>query len=73
MSCSEASERRAPLRKSTVGCLTTKMVVFKSEGNSIFGITVDRKQTLKLLFPQEKATLHAPLKVYMYSENALIA
>jgi hypothetical protein len=49
------------------------MVAFKSEGNSIFGITVDRKQTLKLLFPQEKATLHAPLKVYMYSENALIA
>jgi hypothetical protein len=41
-------------------------------GYSIFGITVDRKQTLKWLFPQEKATLHAPLKVYVYSENALI-
>jgi len=39
---------------------------------SIFGIGVDRKHTLKWLFPQEKATYHGTEKVYMYSENALI-
>jgi hypothetical protein len=38
---------------------------------SIFGIGVDRKHTLKWLFPQEKATFHGTEKVYMYSENAL--
>jgi hypothetical protein len=36
----------------------------------IFGIGVDRKHTLKWLFPQEKATFHGTEKVYMYSENA---
>jgi hypothetical protein len=39
----------------------------------IFGIGVDRKHTLKWLFSQEKATLHGSQKVYVYSENALIA
>ena len=38
----------------------------------IFGIGVDRKHTLKWLFPQEKATFHGTEKVYMYSENALV-
>ena len=38
---------------------------------SIFGIGVDRNRALKWLFPQEKATLHAPQKVYVYSGNAL--
>jgi hypothetical protein len=32
---------------------------------------VDRKHTLKWLFPQEKATFHGTEKVHMYSENAL--
>jgi hypothetical protein len=35
-------------------------------GYSISGITVDRKQALKWLFSQEKATLHAPQEVYVY-------
>ena len=39
---------------------------------SVFGIAVDRRKTLKWLFPQEKATFHNPEKVYVYSENALI-
>jgi hypothetical protein len=39
-------------------------------GYSIFGIGVDRKHVLKWLFSKEKATLHAPQKVYVYSENA---
>ena len=38
---------------------------------SVFGIAVDRRKTLKWLFPQEKATFHNPEKVYVYSENAL--
>ena len=42
-------------------------------GYSVFGIAVDRRKTLKWLFPQEKATFHNPEKVYVYSENALIA
>ena len=40
---------------------------------SIFGIAVDRKHTLKWLFPQEKATFQCSQKVYVYSENALRA
>jgi hypothetical protein len=32
---------------------------------------VDQKQALKWRFPQEKATLHALQKGYMYSGNAL--
>jgi hypothetical protein len=32
---------------------------------------VDRKHDAKWIFSQEKATLHAAQKVYMYSENAL--
>jgi hypothetical protein len=40
--------------------------------DSILGITVDRKHAAKCLFPQEKGTLHAPQKVYMYSQNAQI-
>ena len=43
----------------------------RSKSYSIFGIGVDRKHTLKWLFPQEKATFHGTEKVYMYSENAL--
>jgi hypothetical protein len=39
---------------------------------SIFGIAVDRKQILKWLFPQEKATFYGSQKVYTYSENALV-
>jgi hypothetical protein len=42
-----------------------------SGGYSIFGIDIDRKHTLKWLFPQEKATLHGTLEVYVYSGNAL--
>lgn len=38
---------------------------------SIFGIAVDRKLTLKRLFPQEKATLQCSQKDYVNSENAL--
>ena len=38
---------------------------------SVFGIAVDRRKTLKWLFPQEKATFHNPEKVYVYSENAI--
>ena len=40
-------------------------------GYSIFGIGVDRRQEAKWLFAQQKATLQAPQKVYVYSENAL--
>jgi hypothetical protein len=53
-------------------------------GDSIFGIGVDRKHTLKWLFSQPgphgrafvrgvevKATFHCSQKVYVYSENAL--
>jgi len=40
-------------------------------GYSIFGIGVDRRQEAKWLFAQQKATLHTPQKVYVYSENAL--
>ena len=53
--------------------------------NPLFGITVDRKHTLKWLFlsgvpgerfllagVDEKATVHCSPKVYAYSENALV-
>jgi hypothetical protein len=51
--------------------LATAASFMQSEIYSIFGIGVDRKHTLKWLFPQEKATFHGAEKVYMYSENAL--
>jgi methylmalonyl-CoA mutase len=41
------------------------------EDDSIFGIGVDRKHTLRSLFPQEEATFPGSQKVYVYSENAL--
>ena len=40
---------------------------------SIFGIAAYRSRAFKWLFPQEKFALHAPQKVYVYSENALTA
>jgi hypothetical protein len=46
-------------------------VLLSIDDDSIFGIGVDRKHTLKWLFPQEKATFDGSQKVYMYSENAL--
>jgi hypothetical protein len=45
------------------------------EGNShaynIFGIDVDRKHTLKWLFPQDKATFHGAQEVHVFSVNAI--
>ncbi len=38
---------------------------------SSFGNGVDRRHTLKWLFNQEKATLHQPQNVCVYSETAL--
>ena len=43
---------------------------FKKPRHSIFGIAVDRKHTLKWLFPQEKATYQCTQEVSVYSENA---
>jgi hypothetical protein len=41
------------------------------QGYSSFGITVDRKHTLKWLFPQARATLLAPHQGHTNSETAL--
>jgi hypothetical protein len=35
----------------------------------MFGIAVDRKDPLRWLFPQEKATLHGAQEVYVYSKK----
>jgi hypothetical protein len=45
--------------------------VFVLAAIAFFGMGIDRRHTLKWLFSQEKATLHGPQKVYVYSENAL--
>jgi len=42
----------------------------RSKTYSIFGMGVGRKHAARWLFSQEKATLHAAQKVYMYSKNA---
>jgi hypothetical protein len=41
------------------------------ERYSIFGITVDRRQSTQWISPQGKATFKVLQKVYVYSENAL--
>jgi hypothetical protein len=41
--------------------------------SSIFGITLDRRRTLKWIFPQEKAALHVHRQDHANSENALAA
>jgi hypothetical protein len=45
----------------------------RSLSYSIFGIGVDRRLDAKWIFAQQKATLQTPQKVYVYSENALVA
>src|SRR6476646_7267354 len=43
-----------------------------ADGESSFGIRVDRKHTLQWLFHQAKSHLSLRLKHYLYSETALV-